>query len=319
MLATRDPRQERMVMARRLSVLVVSLWFAVLGSAALAGQAPAAPEQAGAQAGQQTPAPQQPPIDLLWRTETNDPGADDVRLTWLGVNAGGNQDGNLTFDGQGTFFAPFGRRSAAQLGGTYAWYRHSREGQLDLALENRVDRLQLGLFTSVRYVNDKWFDSGGRALSQAGGAVEYLLPRGRVGIFGTGALRDRAQLGRRIGGRTLLEGRLRLVDQFGISAEADLNRRAEVEGHLAFLKPHDRGRTTAGSIRFVYPVTTRWDLTAEAAWNPYLVASSTQGRFTVGIRMRDVNSGRADADTRSPSPLEIPAAKYQVLEREVPQ
>jgi len=186
--------------------------------------------------------------------------------------------------GRGRFLVRFGSRSAFQIEGTYDGFQSHRDGQLDMGLANRVQRVQLGLFTSVRYVDLEAYDRG-VSVSQFGATLDYIFRGGRVGLFGAAGLQDTEPLGRPPSNANSADDRaLHLIDQFGASAQVGVSDRAQVQGHLSFLNPTCQGRTTAGSIRLIYPVSEDWALTAEGAWNPTLVERSTQARFIVGAQ-----------------------------------
>ncbi len=266
--------------------------------------------------------------DLLWRTEP-------TRLfSVVGLKFGVDQGGDLTLSGRGRFFAPFGRRSALQVDGSYDWYHDSRDGQLDVALLNRVQQVQVGLFSSIRYVNPTQFETG-RALSQVGATVDYAFDHGQVGVYGTAALRDTARLDVDRNLRTSsfsTEASLRLVDQFGASGHLEVSDRLQLNGQLAILKPAGRSRTTGGAVKLAYLIAPGWALTAEGDWNPARITNSIRHRFMIGVRLGEWPSTRASLPARSrpatsqpaaesaptrPMPIEIPAIRYQVLSRRV--
>ncbi|MDH4064217.1 MAG: PKD domain-containing protein [Acidobacteriota bacterium] len=287
---------------------------ALVPSSAHAGQGTQETRVPATRAEQPAQDPQQPPVDLLWRTEAAEP----ARLfSVVGLRLGVDQGGDVTWAGRGRFFAPFGQRSALQVEGSYDWYQDRHEGQIDVALVNRVRHVQLGLFSSARYVNLEAFDPG-RWLSQFGGAFDYLFDGGRVGVFGTAGLRDTATVDRRLVKRNVYEETaLRLVDQFGASWQVDVSGRFEVDGHMAVLRSAGADTTTGGSLRLVYPMSEGWAVTAEGAWNQSLVGPTTQGRFMVGVRMGEWPRARESSPTSRPVPIEIPAVRYQMLTRQV--
>ena len=63
------------------------------------------------------------------------------------------------------------------------------EGQIDLGIVNRFGPMQAGAFSSFKYVKFDEFSHSG-ALGQAAGTLDYIFPRGRVGIFGTKGFMD---------------------------------------------------------------------------------------------------------------------------------
>jgi len=301
----------------RSAILAVMLAAALVPPAAAGGQRPAFQAPAST-ADQQPPAAGQPPdrpVDLLWRTQAEDDGSGEGRILSLAaLSLGADQDGSATYSGRGSFFVRFAGASAFQVDGTYDWFDGRREGQLDFALVHRLRQVQLGVFASTRYVNLKVYETGG-SLSQFGVTFDYVLPRGRIGVFGTGGLQDIDRLGRRrVKGNVFEEPYLSRVGQFGGSGEVDISDRARVEGRLSVLDPVGQGRTTGGSVRAIYAVTDGWALTAEGAWNPSLVTNGTQGRFLVGAQMgRWRLPRRQEQPPDRPVPIDMPALRYETL------
>jgi len=251
------------------------------------------------------------PVDLLWRTQADDDGR---AFTLAGLNIGFDQDGAATVSGRGRFFVRFAGRSAFQVDGIYDWFDGRREGQLDVALVHGLQRVQFGVFTSIRYVNLKAYEAGG-SLSQFGVTFDYVFPRGRIGIFGTGGLEDVDRLGRlRVRRHVFDEPFLSRVGQFGGSGEIDISDRARVEGRLSVLDPAGQGRTTGGSVRAIYAVTDHWALTAEGAWNPSLVSGGTRSRFLVGAQTGVwMLTRQPEQAPDRPVPIDMPAIRYETF------
>lgn len=287
-------------------VLILSVAAMLMPLPARAGEPAQAAARRAAHAGQQTGS-SPPPVDLLWRTEESD------RLfSLVGLNLGLDRAGEPTFEGRGRLFVRFGGRSAFQIEGTYDRYQDHRDGQLDFGLANRVKRVQIGLSSSIRYVALDAYDHG-VSVSQFGAALDYVFRTARVGVFGAAGLQDTEGLGLpRSAGDVSVEGSLRLIDQFGVSAQVDVLNRAQLAGHLSFLDPVCQGRTTAGAIRLVYPMTDDWALTAEGAWNPSLVGRSTQARFIVGAQMGRWPLPRTPLSDDRAVPASMSPIRYQV-------
>ena len=97
------------------------------------------------------------------------------------VNAGPSSDsGNLSVTGQGRVFVPFAKRHAIQSQGEYLHYFGRDEGQVDLGLVSRYGDVQIGGFSSFKYVKfNEWDRVGG--LGQAAFTLDYVFDRGRVG------------------------------------------------------------------------------------------------------------------------------------------
>ena len=95
------------------------------------------------------------------------------KLSLLGLNAGADSQGQLTFTGKGRFFNPFNDSVALQAEGEYMYFRDRQEGQFDLGLVNRYKQVQMGLFSSFKNVSIREFQNGG-TLGQAAGACQEL-------------------------------------------------------------------------------------------------------------------------------------------------
>ena len=86
----------------------------------------------------------------------------DPRFSLLGLNAGADDMGRITFTGSGRYFAPFKDHFAVQAQAEYLYFHDQKEGQGDIGLVNRfTDHLQGGLFASFKHVNLAGYGSGG--------------------------------------------------------------------------------------------------------------------------------------------------------------
>src|SRR6266481_3964196 len=147
------------------------------------------------------------------------------KFSLLGVNVGPTTYGGLTFTGSGRFFAPFGETHAVQAQGEYMYHgaggnnnEDRQEGQFDLGLVNRFGNLQAGLFSSIKYVNMRQYQSGG-TLGQGALTFDYIFKRGRIGAFGTKGFKNTAVVNNaQLGPSSFLQTYLQIVDQVGASA-----------------------------------------------------------------------------------------------------
>jgi len=239
------------------------------------------------------------------------------KLSLLGINAGADSEGRLTFTGKGRFFNPFNNNFALQSEGEYMYFRDRQEGQFDLGLVNRYKNVQMGLFSSFKHVNIREFQSGG-TLGQAAATVDYVFSRGRLGIFGTKGFLNNAVVNRAaVGNNVMLENYLRIVDQFGGSGSVALWRDAYFEGNLGYLRTYN-GSKPGLTARLVQPLNSHIALSFEGGLNETLVTRDNSGAFRVGVlfggswlRPKDYGSAMG------PVPVDIPRVRYELLSRRV--
>jgi hypothetical protein len=248
------------------------------------------------------------------------------KFSLLGLNVGPTTDGTLTFTGKGRFFSPFGGSGthAVQAEAEYMYYRNRQEGQFDLGLVNRWNRVQAGMFSSFKYVGMRDYGGGG-TLAQGAFTFDYLFSRGRIGLFGTKGFKNEAVLSRQpIGPTSFNEYYLRVVDQIGGSAQVGLWKDAYAEGNLGYLKRY--GRTFAGQslssrpgglIRLVQPVNERVALTLEAGLNETLLGVNDSGRVVFGVQFGNWLRPKEYLNIKSPVPVDIPRIRYELLSRRV--
>jgi outer membrane protein OmpA-like peptidoglycan-associated protein len=240
---------------------------------------------------------------------------------------GTGRTGNFTFSGKGRFFSPFGNGQlpgamgthAVQAEGEYMYYPGRQEGQFDIGLLNRWNRIQAGLFGSFKYVNFRDFQSGG-SLGQGAFVVDYLFSRGRVGIFGTKGFKDNAVLNRaQLGPSSYIETYLKIVDQVGGSAQVGLWGDTYIEGNLGYLKRHAPGLSDrpGGMLKLVQPLSSRFAVTAEAGLNETFLNTKDSGRIVFGFEFGNWLRPKQYLETTQPVPMDIPRVRYELLTRRI--
>jgi hypothetical protein len=237
--------------------------------------------------------------------------------------------GSVTVNARGRYFAPFGKDGshAVQAEGEFAYYRDRQEGQFDIGLVNRWNRVQAGLFSSIKHANIT--NLGGATLGQAAFNADFLFSRGRIGVFGTkGFLTDRV-IARRptffstpagaliFNYNVWTEYFLRVVDQVGASTQVGLWNNAYVEGNLGALFRSAGGNKPGGTVRLVQPISRRLAFTAEASLNESLVASTNNGRVAFGLQFGNWVRPKEFLELKHPVPVDIPRVRYEVLSRQV--
>ncbi len=134
------------------------------------------------------------------------------------INVGpASPDGSLSVGGQARAFIPFAKRNAFQGQGEFLHYLGRDEGQMDFGLVSRYGPVQVGGFSSFKYVKfDEWQQVAG--LGQGAFTLDYVFGSGRVGFFGTKAFMDGSVVNEQMIRRNVLEQTyVDVVDQVGVS------------------------------------------------------------------------------------------------------
>ena len=240
-----------------------------------------------------------------------------------GPQLGGGQSGNLAVSGQGRVFLPFAKRHAVQAQGEFMHFLDRDEGQVDLGLVNRWGSVQLGGFSSFKYVKfDEWQTMGG--LGQASLTADYIFDKGRVGVYGTKAFLDGAVVNEVLLRRNIFEQTyLQVVDQIGGSAAVSAwnvgdDKTAWFEGNAGALFRQGGSNRFGGSLRYIHPLTKGVALTLEGGMNETLVGASNTGRFVVGLQFGGwLSPDKYSDNTDRPVPVDVPRIRYEVLTREI--
>jgi hypothetical protein len=258
------------------------------------------------------------------------------RFSLLGINAGLDQDRNLTFTGKGRFFAPFKEQFAIQAQGEYMYFRDRKEGEIDFGLVDRfIPRAQFGVFNSFKHVDLRNMSSGA-TLGQASATLDYIFGNGRVGVFGAkgymnGGTINRTPLTISVLGpqgpfnatstTTFTETFLSTIDQVGVSTMFGLIGNSYLEGNFGYLKSRANADRPGGTLRFVFPMSDRWAFTLEGGMNETMVGPSNNGRVVAGfqfgnfMRPRDYMTGYNGI--QHAVPVDIPRVRWEMLTRRV--
>jgi len=246
------------------------------------------------------------------------------------INVGpASPDGSLSVGGQARAFVPFAKRNAFQGQGEFLHYLGRDEGQMDFGLVSRYGPVQVGGFSSFKYVKfDEWQQVA--ALGQGAFTLDYVFNRGRVGFFGTKAFLDGAVVNEQLIRRNLFEQTfVDVVDQAGFSAavaawDVGGGRKSWFEGNLGALFRQAGGNKPGGTIRYVHPLNRGVALTLEGGLNETFVKTSgNDGRFVVGLQFGhwlspDRYKNQVDAQgNKKPVPVDVPRIRYEVLTRQV--
>ncbi len=256
------------------------------------------------------------------------------RFSLLGVNAGSDNVGNITFSGKGRYFAPFKEHFAFQAQGEYLYFKTQREGQLDFGLVDRIGNFQGGLFASLKHVNLAGAGSGGN-LGQGALTLDYLFKFGRLGIFGTKGFLNNSVLDRRnftfATGATnpdgtaimatapniFLERYLSIVDQAGVSTTLGLWGNNYLEANLGYLRSVGNADRPGGTVRFVFPIRERLAFTVEGGMNETLLGAGNDGRAVFGFQWGNFTRPKDYRGSDHPAPADIPRIRYELLTRRI--
>lgn len=270
------------------------------------------------------PAPA-PSADQVATAVANEMQKREPKFQLLGANVGQDSTGSVTATARGRFFGAFADHYAFQAQGEYIYDKLDKEGQLDLGLVDRVGgRFQMGAFASFKHVSLSGNQTGG-TLGQAALTLDYLFKYGKLGLFGTYAFLDNAEINSVAAvlpnGVTspdlFTQTYLRVVNQGGASFAFGLWGNNYLEGNAGFLKSAIYGDRFGGTLRLIFPLNDKIAFTVEAGLNPTIVGRANDERATVGVQFG--NSLRPKeflADTH-PVPVDVPRIRYEELTRNV--
>jgi hypothetical protein len=260
--------------------------------------------------------------------------ARDPRFALLGVNAGADDRGNITFSGKGRYFAPFKEHFAFQAQGEYLYFKTQREGQFDFGLVDRLGNFQGGLFASFKHVNLAGASDGGN-LGQGALTLDYLFNFGRLGVFGTKGFLNNSVIDRRnatfatgftnpdgtaiiaTAPNIFLEKYLSIVDQVGVSTTLGLWGNNYLEANLGYLRSFGHADRPGGTVRFVFPIRDRFAFTAEGGVNETLLGAGNDGRAVFGFQWGNFARPKDYRGTDRPVPADVPRVRYELLTRKV--
>ncbi len=229
--------------------------------------------------------------------------------------------GNLSVTGRGRVFVPFAQHHALQTQGEYMHFLGRDEGQFDLGLVSRWGDVQLGGFSSFKYVKFSEFENGG-GLGQGAVTLDYIFNRGRIGLFGTKSFMDGAVVNRALLRRNVIEeSYLDVVDQFGFSTAVAAWGPTYFEGNLGAMFRDGGGNKPGGMLRYVHPLNSAQTvaLTIEGGLNETMIRGQNDGRFVVGLQLGKWLSPKnyRTESQGAPVPVDIPRVRYEVLKRQI--
>ena len=247
------------------------------------------------------------------------------RFSLLGMNVGADGNGRVTFTGAGRYFAPFKNHFAVQAQGEYLYTHDQKEGQFDVGLVNRINRFQGSLFASFKHVNLQGYGAGG-TLGQGSAVFEYLFGFGKIGVFGTKSFMDNAILDQRevvlpdgsLAPNLYVQRFLHVTDQAGVNATVGLWGNNYLEGNIGYLRAYSTGDRIGGTVRFIFPISTRFALTAEGGVNETIMSQrGNNGRAVFGIQWGHLLRPKEFLGSKYPVPVQVPRIRYEVVSRNI--
>src|SRR5260370_21242246 len=187
-----------------------------------------------------------------------------------------------------------------------------------------MENLQVGLFSSFKYLNIAQYQTGG-ALAQGAARIDYVFRRGRIGAFGTKGFINTADLNHTtLGPSSFLMTYAQVVDQVGGSALFGLWGDAYAEGNIGYLRLHGGNASNGlgtgkpgGMVRLVQPLSAHVAATLEAGLNETLITAGNSGRVVFGLQFGNWLRPKEYGDVRHPVPVDVPRVRYQLLTRQV--
>jgi hypothetical protein len=270
------------------------------------------------------PQPKPPSADEVAAAVVKDLPKAPPKFQLLGINLGADADQHLTATGQGRFFGPFGEHYAFQAQGEFLYYKDQKEGQADLGLVDRIGHFQAGLFGSFKHVALSGNQNGGN-LGQAALSLDYIMKYGKIGLFGTYAFLNSAEINsvaavlpNGVVSPDLLDQRfLRAINQAGASFSVGLWGNNYLEGNVAYLKSQMYGDRAGATLRFIFPLNRHIAFSVEGDLNPTLLGAGNHGQALVGVQFGNAIRPKEFSASDRPVPVDVPAIRYEIINRQV--
>jgi hypothetical protein len=219
----------------------------------------------------------------------------------IGPTMGNRPSGDVTIQGRGQFFSPFGGDGshAVQAEGEYLRYPGRQEGQFDIGLVNRWDHLQAGLFSSFKYIRFGEYENGG-SMAQGAFLLDYIFSRGRVGFYGTEGFKNTGALTTTpLGLTSFIETYARPMNQLGFNTQVGVWGDAWIQGNFGYIHSHSSSpNRPGGEIKLVQPFSKELAFTVRAGLNPTLLIGIRQLHAAEGIH--DLHASGPNGRTAHP-------------------
>lgn len=259
------------------------------------------------------------------------------KYSLIGFDAGPTFMSGRTGNYSGDVFAkgliPFGNGQTPDQNGTHGiqldgtWdYFHPRsglrdgvsDGIFDIGLVNRFDHFQVGTFAQFDYTNFSLYHGGG-LLGAGILTLDFVMPGGRIGVFGGKGFREEANLGTIATTVTAANplAYIRYEDQVGVQGEGALGSHLILDASVAYKKRYLAGasKVPAATVKVTMPITNMFAIYFEADQNYTFQNYVTGDRAVFGIQfgnwLRPSNYGT----TTGVVPVSVPMPHYELLAR----
>jgi len=238
----------------------------------------------------------------------------------VGPTLGNRPSGDVTIQGRGQFFSPFGGDGshAVQAEGEYLRYPGRQEGQFDIGLVNRWDHLQAGLFSSFKYIRFSEYENGG-SMGQAAFLLDYLFSSGRIGLYATEGFKNTGALTQTpLGLTSFIETYARPMNQIGGTAQVGVWGDAWIQGNFGYIHSHSStANRPGGEIKLVQPFAKEFAFTVRAGLNPTYLTAKNTGELTFGLEFGNFMRPKEYTTFTHPVPMDVPRIRYEFLTRQV--
>jgi hypothetical protein len=238
----------------------------------------------------------------------------------IGPTLGNRPSGDVTIQGSGQFFSPFGGDGthAVQAQAEYMRYPGRQEGQFDIGLVNRWDHLQAGLFSSFKYIRFSEYENGG-SMGQGAFLLDYLFSRGRIGLYATEGFKNTGALTETpLGLTSFMETYARPMNQFGANVQVGAWGDAWIQGNFGYIHSHSSNpNRPGGEIKLVQPFSKDFAFTVRAGLNPTLLTAKNTGELTFGLEFGNFMRPKEYTTFSHPVPMDVPRIRYELLTRQV--
>jgi len=238
----------------------------------------------------------------------------------VGPTLGNRPSGDVTIQGRGQFFSPFGGDGthAVQAEAEYLRYPGRQEGQFDIGLVNRWDHLQAGLFSSFKYIRFSEYENGG-SMGQGAFLIDYLFSSGRIGLYATEGFKNTGALTETpLGLTSFLETYARPMNQIGGNVQVGVWGDAWIQGNFGYIHSHSSTpNRPGGEVKLVQPFSKEFAFTVRAGLNPTFLTAKNTGELTFGLEFGNFMRPKEYTTFAHPVPMDVPRIRYEFLTRQV--
>ena len=247
----------------------------------------------------------------------------------IGPVFGSSKTGSWTYTGQGRHLFPFGDQHSfgVQVQGEFLYYHTQHDGQVDVGLVNRWKKVQLGVFSNIKFAEEDAFLKDGGTLGQASAVLDIFFTAVRLNIFATKGFKDIGVLNEdtsyAIAGGTALptttQDLARVADTLGAGVLFAIGPNDDIEGSLAWLrraKPTALGDRAGVMARYTHHFNPRVALFGEFTLNEVVLGPTNNGRVIVGFVFGRWTRPSDLSNKHTPLGTEVPRVHYDLAIRQ---